>query len=130
MDSYFLSETTKYLFLLFDASLMPHGHLSLYPNSSAPTESSFPWKHAPQPRKTLCVSEQQSPNATCETNDAGECMLVPTAVPGTQCVVTSDDISNVLTYEAQLACSVRNNRSSIAALPFDPLKVRHFPCSV
>lgn len=29
MDSYFLSETTKYLFLLFDSALLQTGHLAL-----------------------------------------------------------------------------------------------------
>lgn len=37
MDSYFLAETTKYLFLLFDHALVPSGHAQLYAHATPPT---------------------------------------------------------------------------------------------
>lgn len=126
MDSYFLAETTKYLFLLFDASLLPHGHLGLYPNPSKPSEASFPWRHARLQDTYDCsgvvVANVTVGNTTCEPGSGGDCVVLPEPAKLQQCVTNASAFTNELSYEAQLATVVRNNRSAVPALPFDPLK--------
>ena len=42
MDSYFLAETTKYLFMLFDHALVPSGHTELYVRAGQSTSAGTP----------------------------------------------------------------------------------------
>lgn len=96
MDSYFLSETAKYLFLLFDASLMSHGHLSFYPQRLNLSQAAF------QAVRPSYLTECNRTVGVGQCEREGVCAAVP--------------------RNMQLAAQVRSNRSTVPALPYDPLQ--------
>ena len=104
MDSYFLSETAKYLFLLFDASLLPHGHTVYYPSPTNLTRSEFQSVAAHIPRA------YRRP-----LNDTVAC--------GVEGSVATECGPGEAERSLQLALEVRNGRSVVPALPFNPLQV-------
>ena len=147
MDSYFLSETAKYLFLLFDASLMPHGHIAMYANRSELSDSVFPWRYAHAfnargPEYCDVIDGKVSGNCSCEPAVAAEpasteVHTVRDGISGLSftAVGSSADIPPrvrvptdksvqwaMLSMEHRYASQVRNNRSAIPALPFSSLQ--------
>lgn len=146
MDSYFLSETTKYLFLLFDSALLQTGHLALR-NRTAGTPGPGP---APPtaPAAVPTASQEHGgvrgevpvqvpavPNTPpCLTSPGVDCVRGQPDANGSVVASSDSDVTvgsgveveeEVVVSEddvrASLATTVRSNRSVVAALPFDPL---------
>ncbi len=143
MDSYFLAETTKYLFLLFDSALMPSGHLPLYSNRTHPLPSAFMFADvaaSPSPTSATVTMASApacaapSPPSVSGSSGGSQC-IVQDAVLGCgrsdgAAAAASDSNGNNSSGAAQrpsrhvLASTVRSKRTPIPALPFDPLRVR------
>ena len=134
MDSYFLSETAKYLFLLFDTALLQSGHLPLYANRSRPHERLYVPPVDPNAAiaaataaaaaaavtQTCDGGVKTACDATLATRDAGGGGAdAVTAVDVVQALAPTD-----LQTRQWLASLVRSNRSRVPALPFDLLHVR------
>ena len=138
MDSYFLAETTKYLFLLFDHALVPDGHTQLHGNASMiwaqerqrnqePPSTSPPAAAsaagaaagAPNPAADLVPTP---PTAIDDTD--GECAAGTTACDGDASAdrvdVGTETLPFAVTQAHRLALRVRAPRGGVAAMPLDP----------
>ena len=66
MDSYFLAETTKYLFMLFDHALVPSGHTELYVRTGA-----APWRACLTCRMPVGISQARQHDRVVSWDDDG-----------------------------------------------------------
>ena len=151
MDSYFLSETAKYLFLLFDTALLQSGHLPLYANRSRPHERLY----VPPVDPNAAIAAATAAAAAAAVKDSPDADSAPSRPPanvtqtcdggvktaceatmatrdaggvGADAVTAVDVVQALAPTDLQtrqwLASLVRSNRSRVPALPFDPLHVR------
>ena len=86
MDSYFLAETTKYLFLLFDHALVPDGHARVHRNATRAYRDAARAQHACEHDVTTTTTTTTRTTATTRTrttrtSDGARPSLAPSPSP-------------------------------------------------
>ena len=132
-DSYFLSETAKYLFMLFDGALLPEGHGVFYDarlgcagggTGDCRSHRALPERHfyvgAADNRTALCEALACGSGAAvscCAADDCDEGVFLCRSTPLPPRGLRAEDAAGALPLHRRLALRVRSGRSAFAAAP-------------